>query len=144
MSTFVLPLPGGDMSPPSSAFSLENTNDLISYINSSAAIREMLEIDFSVGHGVWKTYFDNYVVVAEIKVTIGEALDKPWIDSAMKMDWGKYKPTEEEWDEYRLYFKRQLAMIIKSASGDNVDPNNITFRVRRKTSKGAKVFMVYC
>lgn len=146
MSTFVLPLPGADgsVSVQRPTYSLDNYHDLIEYINNSHTVQQQLEIDEYVAHGIWKDCMENYIVVADFSdITIGEAINKPSVDIAMQMEWGKYKPTKQEFEAYRDYIKTRLCCIINKATEHSLSKQDIQFSVRRKTSKQAKLYKVF-
>lgn len=143
--TFVLPLPGrdGSISPASPSYSLDNLDNLIDHINSNYQVQQSLEIDEELGYGVYQTVDLNYVVVATLNTSWGDLLNLPHLDDHLKWSTCSWKPSEEQWVLMRKHIARQLASIIQGATGAPIDASRVRYTIRRKQSKGAKVYRVY-
>ena len=148
MSTFVLPLPGtdGSVSSAPKTYSLDNLDNLVDYINSSEILQESLEVDYSVGYGVWETIDKNYIVAADYSdLSWGDVLGRQHLDHYLRWESFRatWKPTEDEWMAMRKAIAGRLAMDINKATGRPVDSSRIRYTIRRKQSSGAKIFKVF-
>ena len=133
MSTYVLMLPGSTATA-DYRYSLDNVDDLIDHIDTNEQVREMLPIECSLGYGVYRDCFQDYYVVADIKLTWQEVLGHTNIPPS-------YKPTESDWKALHQYTRQQLANVLAGALGRPVAANSFVYRIRRNGPK-AKVFKV--
>ena len=145
MSTYVLPLwdSSGSVSAPKKP-TLDDFETLVSYIDSNSLVQQSLEINDCLGHGIWSTVMNDWVVVADFSgITWGDVLNRPSIDAQLQFEWGKWRPTEDDWMTMRKHIATMLAGYISKACGYPIDASRLRYTVRRKTSKGAKVFKCY-
>ncbi len=145
MSSFVLPLPGvdGSISAEPKRYSLDNLDDLIDHISSSEIVQQSLEIDYTVGYGVWETIDKNYIVAAELNTSWGDLLNLPYLDDHLTWTTCTWQPPEEQRVVMRKHIALQLASIIQGATGDRLDASRLRYSIRRRTSQGAKIYSCY-
>lgn len=145
MSTYVLPLwdSSGSITKEKPTYSLDNLNDLIDHIDNNTLAQQSLEIDSSIGYGVWETLDKNYVVAAELNTSWGDLLNLPHLDEHLQWHSCSWKPTEQQWILMRQHIARQLSSIIESATGTRIDASRVRYSIRRKQSTGAKIYKVF-
>ena len=144
--TFVLPLPGrdGSIAPERpSRYSLDNLDNLVDHINSNYQVQQSLEIEEELGYGVYQTVDLNYVVVADFQLSWGDVLNKPALDSHLQWYSFDWSPTQQDWNKMHRAVAVRLASMITQASGRAIDSSRVRYSIRRKQSKGAKVYKIF-
>lgn len=143
MSTYVMPLPGGNYSPTNVRPTMDDLDGLINHINTNACVQEMLSIDVELGYGVYRDKFFDYYVCADFSyLTWAEVLNRPSLEVVSDHMWGQYEPTPEDIEKFHARVKELLGFQLTRVLGRTITKDNIEYRVRKK-GKRAQVFKVF-
>lgn len=120
---------------------MDSLEGLTNHINSYGPLWEMLEIDYEVCNGVWKTVMNDFYVAADYGLTWGDVLNRPSIDVMDTWDWGNFKPTKEDWEVWHKAHRELLSMDLANAVSYLIPQERIRYSIRKKGPK-AKLYKV--